>query len=140
MTVLTVMRVCLVVDDEPSVRRYISAILQQEGFGTMDAEDGAHALQIVQELSGGVDLIVSDIQMPNGDGLSLAQAIKHSFPAVPVILVSGNTKPDADFEFVKKPFLPATLAGVVRKLFPHKVSSGRLVRSDPGWSFSPRVK
>jgi two-component system cell cycle sensor histidine kinase/response regulator CckA len=140
MLVLTVMRVSLVVDDEPSVRRYVSAILQQEGFRTMEAGDGAHALQIVQELSGGVDLIVSDIQMPNGDGLSLAQAVKHSFPAVPVILVSGNTQPDADFEFVKKPFLPATLAGVVRKLFPHKVSSGRPVPPDPAWSLSRQVK
>ena len=99
------MPVSLVVDDEPSVRRYVSTILQREDFRTLEAGDGAHALQIVQELDGGVDLIVSDIQMPNGDGLSFAQAIKGAFPAVPVILVSGNARPDADFEFVKKPFL-----------------------------------
>ena len=130
MIVLTVMRVSLVVDDEPSVRRYVSAILQREGFRTMEAEGGARALQIVQALSGWVDLIVTDIQMPNGDGLSLAQAIMRSFPAVTVILVSGNAKPDADFEFVKKPFLPATLVSVVRRLFPDRVSTGRLVRPD----------
>jgi two-component system cell cycle sensor histidine kinase/response regulator CckA len=107
----------LVVDDEPAVRRYVSAILQSENFLTLEAEDGAQALQMVRELDGDVDLIVSDIQMPNVDGLSLAQAVKRSFPGIPVILVSGNAKPDASFEFVKKPFLPATLIGVVRKLF-----------------------
>jgi two-component system cell cycle sensor histidine kinase/response regulator CckA len=107
----------LVVDDEPAVRRYVIAILQSENFLTLEAEDGAQALQMVRELDGDVDLIVSDIQMPNVDGLNLANAVKKSFPAVPVILVSGNGRPDAGFEFVKKPFLPATLIGVVRKLF-----------------------
>jgi CheY-like chemotaxis protein len=70
-----------------------------------------------------VDLIVSDIQMPNGDGLSFAKAVKKSFLAVPVILVSGNGQPDARFEFLKKPFLPATLVSAVRKLFASKVGT-----------------
>jgi CheY-like chemotaxis protein len=54
------MPVCLVVDDEPFVQRYISTILQREHFRTLEAEDGAQALQLVRELGGGVDLIVSD--------------------------------------------------------------------------------
>jgi two-component system cell cycle sensor histidine kinase/response regulator CckA len=130
MIALRVMPVSLVVDDEPSVRRYMSTILQREDFRTLEAQDGAHALQIVQELGGGVDLIVSDIQMPNGDGLSFAQAIKATFPAVPVILVSGNARPDADFEFVKKPFLPATLLSVVRKFFPCKLYRTKRQKGD----------
>jgi CheY-like chemotaxis protein len=122
------MPVCLVVDDEPFVRRYISTILQREHFRTLEAEDGAHALQIVRELGGGVDLVVSDIQMPNGDGLSFAQAIKQSFPTVLIILVSGNALPEAgsDFEFVRKPFLPGALMSVVWKLVKHRLASGRL--------------
>jgi two-component system, cell cycle sensor histidine kinase and response regulator CckA len=115
------MPVSLVVDDEPSVRRYVSTILQREDFQTLEAEGGTHALQIVEELGGGVDLIVSDIQMPNGDGLSLAHAVKHSFPDVPLILVSGNSTLDGNFEFLQKPFVPATLA--VRKLFARKSST-----------------
>jgi len=114
------MPVSLVVDDEPSVRRYVSTILQREDFRTLEAEGGTQALQIVEELGGGVDLIVSDIQMPNGDGLALAHAVKNSFPAVPVILVSGYARPDAGFEYVEKPFLPATLMRAVRKLLPYK--------------------
>ncbi len=112
------MPVSLVVDDEPSVRRYVTALLQQENFQTLEAENGADALKIVQELDGNVDLIVTDIQMPNGDGLSLAHAVKEWFPSVPVILVSGTAEPDFAFEFVKKPFLPSTLMDVVRKIIP----------------------
>jgi CheY-like chemotaxis protein len=111
------MPVSIVVDDEPSVRRYVRKILEREHFQTLEAEDGSQALEMVRELDGGVDLIVSDVQMPNGDGLSLARAVKESFPDVPVILVSGNSKPDVSFEFLKKPFLPSTLIGVVRRLF-----------------------
>jgi two-component system cell cycle sensor histidine kinase/response regulator CckA len=117
------MPVSLVVDDEPTVRRYVSTILEREHFRTLEAEDGAHALQIVRELGGGVDLIVSDIQMPNGDGLTFARAVKNSFPAVPVILVSGFVEPDSCFEFVQKPFLPATLVRAVRKLFASKAAT-----------------
>jgi CheY-like chemotaxis protein len=123
--VLTVdksMPVSLVVDDEASVRKYVRAILEGEGFRTLAAEDGAQALRVVQELGSGLDLIVSDIQMPNGDGLSLAHAVENSFPAVPVILVSGDAKPDGGFAFVKKPFLPGALMSVVRKLVPQRAS------------------
>lgn len=123
------MPVSLVVDDEPAIRKYVSAILQAEGFRSLEAESGAQALQIVQDLGSGLDLIVSDIQMPNGDGLSLARAVREAFPAVPVILVSGEVKPGAGFEFVKKPFLPGALMSVVRKLVPPRASRpvGRLV-------------
>jgi YesN/AraC family two-component response regulator len=66
--------------------------------------------------------------MPNCDGLSFAQAIRQSFPTVLIILVSGNTLPEAgsDFEFVKKPFLPGALMSVVWKLVKHGLASGRL--------------
>ena len=72
------------------------------------------ALQIVEDLRGGLDLIVSDIQMPNGDGLSLANAVKNSFPAVSVVLISGNASPDASFDVIAKPFSPGVLLQAVR--------------------------
>jgi DNA-binding NtrC family response regulator len=117
------MPVCLVVDDQPSVRTYVSTILQQEEFQTLEAEDGAHAFQIAQELDGGLDLVISDVQVPDGDGLSFAKALNRSFPAVPVILISGGQKPDGGFEFIEKPFLPATLMSAVWKLLPHRINS-----------------
>ena|ERR1035438_6813865 len=110
------MPLTLVVDDEPAVRGLISAILREEGFQTLEAGDGTQALQIVMALDGEVDLIVSDIQMPNGDGLSLARAVGVSHPEVPIILISGHVKPDAGFEFVQKPFSENVLLKAVRSM------------------------
>jgi len=108
-------RISLVVDDEPAVRKYISAILQREHFQTVEAGDGEHGLRIVQELGEEVALIVSDIHMPNGDGVAFAQAVKAAFPAVPIILVSGQAEPHPEFGFIRKPFLPSTLLNTVRE-------------------------
>ena len=102
---------------------YVTTILRGEDFHTLEAEDGAEALEIVEDLGGGVDLIVTDIQMPNGDGLTLANAVKNSFPEVSVILVSGNPQPDAGFEIVPKPFSPGALLqavwGVLARMSPN---------------------
>jgi len=93
----------LVVDDDPSIRRYITTILQQEDFQTIEAGDGVQGRQIVQELGEGLDLIITDVQMPNRDGLSFAHAVKESFPEVPIILVSGHGEPTEKFDgFVEK--------------------------------------
>ena len=119
------MPVSLVVDDEPSVRKYVSAILEREHFETLEAEDGAHGLQVVNELGGGLDLIVSDIQMPNMDGVTFAQAVKDSFPEMPVILVSGYSEADGGFEFVEKPFSPGALLKAVRNVLGHKAGKVR---------------
>jgi len=110
------MPVSLVVDDEPAVRKYVTTILQRENFQTLEAENGTHALEIVRELDGNLDLIVSDIRMPNGDGLTFAQAVKDSFPDTPVVLVSGYAEADGGFEFVEKPFSPSALLKAVRNV------------------------
>ena len=109
-------RISLVVDDEPAVRKYIAAILNREHLQTVEAEDGADGLRIVQELGDDVVLIVSDIQMPNGDGVAFAHAVKATFPAVPIILVSGGAEPSPEFGFIRKPFQPGTLVKAVREL------------------------
>lgn len=68
-----------------------------------------------------VDLLVSDIQMPEMDGFTMACAVRAGFPLIPVILVSGQAAIDpatilnAGFEFVQKPFQPATFLSAVEK-------------------------
>src|ERR1039457_5240668 len=109
-------RISVVVDDEPSVRKYISAILKREHFQTVEAGDGAHGLRILQELGDEVALIVSDIHMPNGDGVTFARAVKASFPAVPIILVSGRAERHPELGFIRKPFLPSVLLKTVREV------------------------
>src|ERR1700756_4160639 len=109
-------RISLVVDDEPAVRKYIAAILNREHLQTVEAGDGTDGLRIVKELGDDVALIVSDIQMPNGDGVTFAHAVKAEFPALPIILISGGAEPSPEFGFVRKPFQPGTLMKAVREV------------------------
>jgi CheY-like chemotaxis protein len=108
----------LVVDDDDAIRSFIQSILHSENFETLEAEDGEQALEIVRMLDGGVDLIITDIQMPGGDGISFAKAVRASYPFVPVILVSAYSEPVADFEFVEKPFSWAMMLRVIRRVMP----------------------
>lgn len=108
-------KTCLIVDDESSVRAYVKAILEREQFQTFEAQDGIQALRLVEKLGDLLDLIVSDIRMPGGDGVTFVSSVRESFPILPIILISGYAElerpehPGASFEFVQKPFLPPAL-------------------------------
>jgi len=115
-------RIALVVDDDRSIRVFMKTVLEREQFETLEAESGEGALEIVKGLGGSIDLIVTDIQMPNGDGLSLAFAVKKLFPSVPIVLVSGCAQPDAGFDFLEKPFTSATLATTVLRIIASKAA------------------
>jgi DNA-binding NtrC family response regulator len=115
-------RVCLIVDDEPIIRAYLKAILQQEGYQTLEAESAPQAFRLVQKLKGGLSLVVSDVRMPGEmDGVDLAFAIRDAFPAIPVILVSGYEDtisakhPIVCFELIQKPLTPAAILAAVNK-------------------------
>jgi YesN/AraC family two-component response regulator len=115
-------RTCLIVDDEPAIRAYLTAIFRREQYLTLEAENAVQAFKLVQELKGGLDLIVSDIAMPGDiDGVDLAYAVRTKFPAIPVVLVSGFADSEAarlglaDFPVIRKPLtLTAILAAVNR--------------------------
>ena len=106
----------LVVDDDEAIRTYIQSILHAENFETLEAEDGRQALEMVRLLDGGLDLIITDIQMPGVDGITFAKAVRAAYPFVPVILVSGSAEPHPDFEFVEKPFSWGIMARVIRRV------------------------
>lgn len=115
--------ICLIVDDEPSIREYLRTILQRERIQCLEADSAAQALRIIQKLDGRLDLIVSDIKMPGEmDGIDLAHSVRQSFPAVPVILVSGYADADAVkqaaamFVFIHKPFVLEAILAAVRKV------------------------
>jgi CheY-like chemotaxis protein len=119
----------LVVDDEPSVRKFIKAVLQSDGYQITEAENGVQALELLRKLCGAVDLLVSDIKMPIMDGITLACSVSEEFPALPIVLVSGYAEmerakhPELKFEFVQKPFLPATLLSVVKAVMMPKTKT-----------------
>jgi two-component system cell cycle response regulator len=79
----------LVVDDEESIRDIIQESLQYAGYSCTCAEDGLKALHIMDQLS--VDVVITDIQMPNMDGIELTKSIKERFDS-DVIVMTGFVK------------------------------------------------
>jgi DNA-binding NtrC family response regulator len=114
--------ICLIVDDEPLIRTYVRVILEGEKLQTVEANNAAEAMRIVQKLGGRLDLVVSDIKMPGDiDGIDLAYSIRNCFPSIPVILISGYADEDSirnaglTFELIRKPFVPETLTKAARR-------------------------
>jgi len=101
--------VALVVDDEPLVRRFVSAVLRHEGWSVVEAGSAVAALAIAD--NGPFDLLVTDYEMPDVTGVALAQQLRKRDEDLPVLMVSGH--PDAAREiqglegrtaFALKPF------------------------------------
>ena len=116
-------RICLVVDDEPAVRTYLQVVLTKEGFQSIEAQNATEALRIAQKLGDRLDLVVTDIKMPGDmDGLDLAFSIRHSFPMLPIMLISGYAdaetvrKAAAVFPVVQKPFTLQMFLASVQKV------------------------
>jgi DNA-binding NtrC family response regulator len=123
---LTPDKLCLIVDDDPSIRGYVATLLHHlENFETLEADCGRQALEIVKEVADALDLVVSDIHMPDGDGISLAHSLRELCSGVPVILISGQAPPAEahEFEFIQKPFAPDTLLQVVHRVVRPKVKT-----------------
>jgi response regulator RpfG family c-di-GMP phosphodiesterase len=82
---------CLVVDDEPGVRRSLVRMLQAQGFTCFEACSGVQALDLLDRV-GDVQLIVSDMRMPELDGIGLLEAVRRDYPETAVILLSGMSE------------------------------------------------
>jgi two-component system chemotaxis sensor kinase CheA len=115
----------LVVDDSITTRTLEQSVLSAAGFRVTTAVDGVDAWRLVQE--GGIDLVVSDVEMPRMDGLELAEQIRGSasHAKLPIILVTSLDKPEqrvrgleagADAYIMKSSFDQDTLLGIVRQL------------------------
>jgi|TARA_R110000851_G_scaffold165169_2_gene309987 two-component system chemotaxis response regulator CheY len=116
----------LVVDDFPTMRRIIRNLLKDLGFENVDeAEDGQMGLDKVRDNN--FDLIVSDWNMPNMDGLSMLQAIRadEKLAHTPVLMVTAEAKKENIVAaakagangYVVKPFTAAVLEEKINKIF-----------------------
>lgn len=79
----------LIVDDNDGDRKLMSLALTQDGYRVMEARDGKEALQIFKDYLGKIDLILTDILMPEMDGVELIQCIRKLVPRLPVIFISS---------------------------------------------------
>jgi CheY-like chemotaxis protein len=78
----------LIVDDEVSMVKMITAVLEMKGHRVLAASNGVHALEILPQ--GGVDLVVTDIKMPKMNGFELIPALLELFPEQRIIAMSGG--------------------------------------------------
>jgi DNA-binding NtrC family response regulator len=108
-------RTCLIVDDEPAIRRYLSLVLKTKGFQCLEAGNAAESLRILRGNNSEIDLVITDIRMPGDmDGIDLARFLKCTHPDLPVILVSGYTARDpGGLQIVAKPFTPDQIVKAV---------------------------
>ncbi|MBO6636211.1 MAG: response regulator, partial [Parvibaculum sp.] len=118
----------LLVEDEDAVRTFAARALGTRGYEVLQAESGEIALDVVREHDGRIDLVVSDVVMPNMDGPTMAKELKTLLPGTPIIFVSGyaedafakNLDPDQEFHFLPKPFSLKQLAAAVKDVMGRK--------------------
>ena len=83
----------LLVDDEEAYRELISRVLTKAGYEVLQAADGLQALSLLEESN--VDLVISDILMPNLNGYGLVARLRAKWPTMPVILTTGFLSQEA---------------------------------------------
>ena len=120
----------LVVEDQEAVRTLVCEILQKNGYKVLPARDGREAVQLSQtKTNGRIDLIITDVVMPQMGGRELAQMLASSHPETKILYMSGyvdkeiSQKEMPGLEFIHKPFTPEALAQKVREVLdePHGV-------------------
>jgi DNA-binding response OmpR family regulator len=81
-------RTALVVDDETAIQRFVERVLSEAGFQTVVAHDGLEAVSVAATMSQ-VDLLVTDLMMPNMNGDELARRLRAGEPDLPVLYLTG---------------------------------------------------
>jgi len=78
----------LIIDDDPNVRQMLSNMLEREGFATETAVNGSQGMTMFR--ANPADLVITDIIMPEQEGIETIRQIKAEYPATPIIAMSGG--------------------------------------------------
>jgi len=113
----------LLVEDEEAVRAFAARALISRGYNVHEAPSGIEALEVMKEVGGAIDLVVSDVVMPELDGPSLLKELRKTRPDLKIIFISGYAEdafkknlPDGEkFQFLPKPFSLKQLAVAVKE-------------------------
>jgi CheY-like chemotaxis protein len=115
----------LIVDDNEDLRNMLRRWLAADGFETVEAPDGRSALALLDAQA--IDAVVTDLCMPETDGIETIEAVRNRFPHIPIVAMSGwISSGGVDYLEVareigaigtlKKPFEPAELSRILREL------------------------
>jgi two-component system cell cycle sensor histidine kinase/response regulator CckA len=113
----------LLVEDEEGLRALNARGLASRGYSVLEAGNGVEAIEVLQKNGGQVDLVVSDVVMPEMDGPTLLKELRKRNPALKIIFVSGYAEeafakslPQGEqFSFLPKPFTLKQLVGAVKE-------------------------
>ncbi|MDQ2948320.1 MAG: response regulator [Acidobacteriota bacterium] len=114
------METILVVDDTGSVLKVVVSILEAASFHVLQADGGTKAVKMAAEYPGRIDLLLSDIKMPEMSGPELGELLKKTRPEVRVMLMSGFSGDllvlNYGWAFISKPFLAKKLVEMVTEV------------------------
>jgi two-component system, cell cycle sensor histidine kinase and response regulator CckA len=113
----------LIVEDEDLVRRVVRTILRKQGYTVVEARNGPEALALCERLQNGIDLLITDVIMPEMNGRELAQAIIATHPEMAVLYMSGYSEDiiakrgilDPGIAYIEKSAISSHLAVKVRQ-------------------------
>ena len=113
----------LLVEDEDAVRTFSSRALRNKGYEVLEADSGEAALELMTNDAGTIDLLITDVIMPNMDGPTLIGHVREEHPEMKVICISGYAEDrfrgrldegDHTVHFLAKPFSLKQLAAKVK--------------------------
>jgi len=113
----------LIVDDSPTVVKFLALSLKSKGYNIVAACDGMDALEKLSTLAEDVDLIITDLNMPNLDGYGLIEAVRQNRHTTPIIILSSEGDEEDQQRgmevgansYLVKPFRPAVLLNEVSR-------------------------
>jgi two-component system cell cycle sensor histidine kinase/response regulator CckA len=113
----------LLVEDEEAVRAFAARALSSRGYQVVEAGTGIEALSAIEKNGGDIDLVVSDVVMPEMDGPTLLRELRRRRPELKVIFISGyaeeafkkNLPEGESFTFLPKPFSLKELVAAVKE-------------------------
>ena len=116
----------LIVDDEDIVRVSCQRILVPEGYEVMSAGSATEGFAMLAD--GPIDVVLTDLKMPDIDGIEVLRRVKEEWPDTEVIVITGyqtiNTAVQAiklgAFDYIEKPFVPEDIVEVIEKAIAHR--------------------
>ena len=129
----------LVVEDDESVRGLIASFLRRRGYTVLEAGGAREAVPLAEHYEGPIDLLVTDLVMPDLGGTELADLLRHTRRDLPVLYITGYADrapdhlklPDRRQQLLTKPFDPPELVRIVRSLLDAGAESNVLPASAP---------
>ncbi len=113
----------LVAEDDEAIRALVARALQQDGHDTVTSADGTQALRTLDQDDGAFDLLLTDIKMPQMDGIELAMTVGRDYPELVILLMTGyaDTRERAHdldalvHDVIAKPFSIDQICGAVKE-------------------------